>query len=271
MFWSKLVEFGNSVLRAGVFMLGCFLLIAAWEWWAGRSLKHYASRHFVVDLCYRLAFIVYVGMMWNPMVDVIATGIPGLKRSVLNAAPLWISLPVYWLVFDFLSYWIHRAQHSRLWWRFHRVHHSQERMTFASAFRNHPIDQLFALSVTAVPGMLLGAPAVSWLPYSFLLAFVDATHHANLPWRFGPLRKVFVSPVFHAQHHSPDRAVHDRNFGGLFSFWDFLFGTAYDAERLPERTGVAGWQVRESFWAHLWSPFQRDAIAVEHRERRAGE
>ena len=87
-----------------------------------------------------------------------------------------------------------------------------------------------------------------------------ATHHATLPWRFGALRKIFVSPVFHLSHHSTDPAIHNRNFGGWFSMWDFLFGTAFDAERPPERTGVEGWRVAESFWAHLLSPFRRGSV-----------
>jgi sterol desaturase/sphingolipid hydroxylase (fatty acid hydroxylase superfamily) len=258
--WLQVGELGHTVLRASAFAAGCFVVIAVFERRAGVSMSRYTSRHFAIDLLYRLVFILYMAALWNPLVEVVRTAFPGLNLAVLNHAPLWVALPAYWLIFDFLSYWVHRIQHSRYWWRFHRVHHSQEQMTFASAYRNHPIDQLFALSISMVPGLLLGAPAVTWAPYSFLLSFIDATHHANLSWRFGWLRKIFVSPVFHMAHHSTDPAIHNRNFGGLLSMWDFLFGTAYDAERLPERTGVEGWRVPESFWAHLLSPFRRESV-----------
>jgi sterol desaturase/sphingolipid hydroxylase (fatty acid hydroxylase superfamily) len=258
--WLHLGQVARNVAQTTVLCGGLLLVIAGCEYRAGLGLPRYASRHFALDLLYRLVFVVYLTMLWNPLTAVVRATVPALNVGVLLRAPLWVSIPIYWLVFDFIGYWIHRMQHSRWLWRFHRVHHSQVYMTFATGFRNHPIDQLFALSVSFVPGLLMGAPSWSWLPFSLAQSLFDATHHANLPWRFGWARKVFVSPVFHAQHHSTDAAAYDRNFGGLFSMWDFLFGTAVDAERPPERTGVEGWRVAESFWAHLLSPFRRGSV-----------
>jgi sterol desaturase/sphingolipid hydroxylase (fatty acid hydroxylase superfamily) len=49
-----------------------------------------------------------------------------------------------------------------------------------------------------------------------------------------------VSPAFHSFHHSVDPAHHDRNFAGLWSFWDYAFGTAVkDDRKAPERFGLA--------------------------------
>jgi sterol desaturase/sphingolipid hydroxylase (fatty acid hydroxylase superfamily) len=251
---------GYSIVRGTALAGGCFLVIAAFERSSGLSMSRYASRHFAIDLLYRLVYILYIAALWNPIVAALRAAQPSLDLGLLNRAPLWVALPASWLIFDFLGYWIHRIQHSRYWWRFHRVHHSQEQVTFATGFRNHPIDQLGALSISLVPGLLLGAPVVAWVPFTFLLDLYAALHHANLPWRFGGLRKIFVSPVFHLAHHSTDPAVHNRNFGGLFSTWDFLFGTAIDAEGPPQRTGVEGWRVPESIWAHLLSPFQRGSV-----------
>lgn len=258
--WLRLPAIGHGLLRSLLFGVGCLLIIGFFERRSGRSLAVYTSRHFVTDVLYRVVFIVYLAWLYNPLQDLVRQTFPALDRSLLSGVRLWIALPVYWLVFDFLSYWIHRIQHSRYWWRFHRVHHSQEHMSFASGYRNHPIDQLLAQMISMVPSLLLGAPAIAWVPYSFLLTFIDACHHSNLPWRFGPARLIFVSPVFHMAHHSTDPAIRNRNFGGLLSVWDFIFGTAYDADALPTRTGVEGWRVRESFWAHLVSPFSRHAV-----------
>lgn len=260
--WFRHGALGYTILRASVFSGGCFLVIAACERRAGASLTRYASRHFAIDLLYRLVFLLYVAAWWDPMVAALSSRVPSLHLALLNRGPLWIALPAYFLIFDFLGYWIHRMQHSRWLWRFHRVHHSQEQMTYATGYRHHPVDQLFALGVPIVPGLLLGTPVFTWLPYTLGLAFLDALYHARLPWRFGWLRHVFVSPVFHAQHHARDAMTHHRNYGGLFACWDHLFGTALDAVRPPERTGVEGWRVRESFWAHLFSPFRRDSVVV---------
>lgn len=244
------------------------LLLMILERRSGVSIEQYASRHFVTDVAHRIAYIIYAAVLYTPVSEAARVACPMLDVAWLNRSPLWFAIPVYFLIFDFLGYWIHRLQHSSFWWRFHRVHHSQEQMTFATGFRNHPIDQMLAHVLTLIPLLLIGAPTVSWLPYAVLLAFVDASHHANLPWHFGWARKVFVSPVFHATHHSVDPLVRDRNFGGLFSMWDFLFGTAVDAERRPDRTGVEGWRVTESWWAHLWSPFRRGAVRDPGPEQR---
>lgn len=258
--WLPITELWGGLRYAIGIGAACMAILVVFERRAGVSLEQYASRRFFTDVLYRLAFVVYIVMLYTPLSVATREAFPWMRVELLSSAPLWIGIPAYLLIFDFLSYWIHRAQHSRVWWRFHRVHHSQEQLTFATGYRNHPIDQAFAHTVTFIPLLLLGTPAVSWLPYSFLLAFIDATHHANLPWRFGWARKILVSPVFHATHHSTDPAVRDTNFGGLFSFWDFLFGTAVDAERRPERTGVEGWRVRERWLSHLVSPFRRDAV-----------
>jgi hypothetical protein len=37
------------------------------------------------------------------------------------------------------------------------------------------------------------------------------------------------SPAQHQIHHSTDPRHHDRNFGGLLSLWDWLFGTLVTA------------------------------------------
>jgi sterol desaturase/sphingolipid hydroxylase (fatty acid hydroxylase superfamily) len=248
------------ILRNTALAGGCFALFAAFEHRAGVGLSRYASRRFALDLFYRLVYVLYISALWNPIVSALRAAYPRLDVGLLNRAPLWIALPASWLIFDFLGYWIHRAQHSRYWWPFHRVHHSQEHVTFATGYRNHPLDQLAALSLSLVPGLLLGAPVWAWIPFTLALEVYTAAHHAKLPWRFGWLRWIFVTPLFHQAHHSCDREIQNRNFGGLFSTWDFLFGTAEDARALPERTGVEGWRVPESFWAHLVSPFRRDSV-----------
>ncbi len=250
-----------ALVRGAALTAGCFAFFGALEWWQGMGMARYRTRHFAVDLCYRLLYVVYVTALWAPLVAAAKRAYPVLDLNLLDHAPLWLALPVSWVLFDFLGYWVHRAQHTRLWWPLHRVHHSQEHVTFATGFRNHPLDVIGAFTLTLVPGLLLGTPVIAWVPYTLFMEVYAAGHHANLPWRFGWLRKVFISPIFHQAHHSTNPEIHNGNYGGLFSTWDFLFGTAFDATTLPEQTGVAGWQVPESIWAHLASPFRRDAVA----------
>jgi hypothetical protein len=54
-----------------------------------------------------------------------------------------VSFMLYLLVFDFFSYWFHRAQHQiNWWWQLHSLHHAQRQMTMWSDNRNHLLDDL---------------------------------------------------------------------------------------------------------------------------------
>ena len=55
----------------------------------------------------------------------------------------WTSFLIYLVVFDFLNYWLHRAQHQfHPWWALHAVHHSQRQMTQWTDNRNHLLDDI---------------------------------------------------------------------------------------------------------------------------------
>ena len=109
----------------------------------------------------------------------------------------------------------------------------------------------------------------------FLLgALKELADHSRIPWRFGVLHKIVVSPVFHSFHHSVDPAHHNKNFSGLLSVWDHLFGTAViDDSAGPSRFGLE--TVRQTTLAGtVLDPFRllhgfyfakvaRDALMVE--------
>lgn len=74
--------------------------------------------------------------------------------------------------------------------------------------------------------------------------------HANVTWDFGPLRKVFVSPAHHRAHHE----VGDfKNYAGMFSFIDVIFGTYARGAGRPHGSGEA---IPESLLAHLMWPLR---------------
>jgi len=78
-----------------------------------------------------------------------------------------------------------------------------------------------------------------------VLQFHQLIIHSDTGWSFGPLGRIFVSPSFHEVHHSSLEPHLDKNYGGVLSIWDRLFGTLTPrgdqelvyglvAERLPE-------------------------------------
>jgi hypothetical protein len=49
--------------------------------------------------------------------------------------------------------------------------------------------------------------------------------HMDLPWTYGPLGRVFVSPAMHRWHHMRDTAGAGANFATVFSLFDRAFRT----------------------------------------------
>jgi sterol desaturase/sphingolipid hydroxylase (fatty acid hydroxylase superfamily) len=84
-----------------------------------------------------------------------------------------------------------------------------------------------------------------------------SAQHTQISWRLGPMYRVFMTPTFHSYHHSTDPQHHNKNFsGGVFSFWDYIFGTAVkDTQTPPGRLGLENLHMG-SLWSMLVMPFQ---------------
>lgn len=175
----------------------------------------------------------------------------------------WVSLLIYLVLFDFVDYWYHRAQHrfSRFW-ALHAVHHSQRQMTMWSDNRNHLLDDLIRSSVLVFVSYLLGVPPGQFVLIVVITQILESLSHANVRLSFGRWgERLLVSPRFHRQHHALEfDASHagpagGYNFAVLFPVWDILFGTArFDGQYAP--TGIhdqaveaGGRDYGQSFWA----------------------
>lgn len=149
---------------------------------------------------------------------------------------------------DFASYWLHRMHHrSARLWRLHRVHHSSLHLDWLAAARVHPLNAVtqrvplvLLLYVSGLDLVVLGGATGALVLYGLLL-------HEDLPWRFGPLGRVFVTPAFHRWHHA-EPIEGGCNFGALLVVWDRLFGTFHLPEGSPETVGV---EVRRGFFGLL--------------------
>jgi sterol desaturase/sphingolipid hydroxylase (fatty acid hydroxylase superfamily) len=181
------------------------------------------------------------------------------RETMVNRQPLWLQTLELLLLLDLTSYWGHRWFHTDSFlWRFHAVHHSSRWVDWLSSVRVHPLNDLGMKLLQTVPMLVLGfdfsavAIAVPVLTaYAILL-------HANVPWGLGPLRYVFVTPVFHRWHHTSQEEGLNKNFSGLFVWPDLVFGTFYLPKgRQPERFGLAGEAMPESFIGQTLWAFRR--------------
>lgn len=165
------------------------------------------------------------------------------------------------LLGDLLAYWTHRLFHRRALWPFHAVHHSSRQVDWLSSVRLHPVNDVVARLVQALPLLLLGFPPGVLAGYVPFLTLYALLLHANVSWDFGPLRLALASPAFHRWHHTTEAEGLDKNFAGLFPFLDLAFGTLYlPRGRRPERFGILGDAVPGRLWSQLAYPFRRRPV-----------
>lgn len=140
-----------------------------------------------------------------------------------------------------LSYYIYHYLCHRVpaLWELHKVHHSAQVMVGVTKDRVHPLDELLNRWWNGLlPGLTYGI----WLFFAIdpveltvfgfsaytlrALLMMDVVRHTHLEMSYGPwLNRVFLCPYYHQLHHSIDPRHYNRNYGLLFSVWDWMFGT----------------------------------------------
>jgi sterol desaturase/sphingolipid hydroxylase (fatty acid hydroxylase superfamily) len=154
-----------------------------------------------------------------------------LGRPVMFVAVVFVG--------DFISYWRHRLEHTRWLWPAHAIHHSDTQMTWMTLSRFHPINRATTTCVDISCLAILGFPAWALVANELVRHYYGEFIHADLPWMYGPLRNVFVSPVMHRWHHARDVTGSGSNFATVFSVFDRAFGTYYVPGLCAVPLGVA--------------------------------
>jgi sterol desaturase/sphingolipid hydroxylase (fatty acid hydroxylase superfamily) len=131
----------------------------------------------------------------------------------------------YWVVGDFCSYWIHRAEHRvRVLWCSHQVHHSSTDFSFTTAVRM-PWTEMIYKPLTGLWAPLLGFPPIMYPVMGALSLMVGQLQHTDLIGRLGRADRWLMTPSNHRVHHASNPIYLDRNFGGHTVIFDRLFGT----------------------------------------------
>jgi sterol desaturase/sphingolipid hydroxylase (fatty acid hydroxylase superfamily) len=252
MIWHRLIEWltdpnrlrihAGNLTKAFAILAIYFVFILLMERLTGGPIRQYKTRGFFQDMVYwawhRAGFAQVFTLV--TILNIMSPGFALFNLRLLEKLPYVPRFAIYFLVFDFMGYAVHRYIHSNgFLWAFHTTHHSQENLNFVTAYRLHPLDEFFGEVIQFVPVAMLGAPVHDWFPILYLRMFLNAVQHSRIPWRFGPFYYIVVSPAFHAFHHSKSAEHHDKNFGTTLSIWDFIFGTAVDKAELPQEYGLS--------------------------------
>lgn len=190
----------------------------------------------------------------------------------------WVSFILYLILFDFLGYWIHRAEHQwNLWWALHSVHHSQRQMTLWSDDRNHLLDDIVVASIFTLVALIIGIEPAQYVAIVAITKLSESFQHSNLKLSYGSVGEyLWVSPRFHRIHHEVGFGHELRpgelgghNFGILLPWWDVIFGTASFKKQYPP-TGIRD-QVEglvdygHGFWSQQIYGLKRLRKAFIHR------
>jgi sterol desaturase/sphingolipid hydroxylase (fatty acid hydroxylase superfamily) len=166
------------------------------------------------------------------------------------------------IFYDFLRYWEHRFQH-RFMWPIHAVHHSPTQLNAVSGYA-HFGEKAAEYVMLSLPLAVVGF-AFPATPFVILAMRSMLVHYIHMPIDagLGPIGYVFVDNRWHRIHHSLEPQHFDKNFGIMFSFWDRLFGTAYEPGNEWPAVGVKDVPPPQSIGDYLLFP-------VSSRFRRPG-
>ena len=191
-----------------------------------------ARKEISINLSFYVLDVLFVAPLAAIVVLVIRATIGGsplefLSPSFWRSLPIWVTALTVVFLGDFISYFRHRLEHTRLLWPSHAIHHSDAEMTWLTLSRFHPINRLTTMIVDTTFLALLGFPEWALLTNVLVRHYYGEFIHADLPWMYGRFARVFVSPVMHRWHHARDVTGTGSNFATVFSVFDRAFGTYY--------------------------------------------
>ena len=285
-------ELATSLLIAAI-QIGIIALIfrplESWlpaERWTDRRLTRVDRQYTLLLVLGIVPLTIFLAMTpLRGLFDGAASPGEGTRAGLLRAIPAlnqhpYLMFLVYYLVFDFVYYWMHRAQHAiPWWWALHSLHHSQSQVSCWTNDRgSFLVDGLLQVSILASVGLVLGVDPSEFALLMLVAELIQNFSHANVRFDFDSfLNRVLVGPAFHRLHHMRANlarpGLHRCNFAQAFPVWDILFGTAlYDEQ--PHATGVTDpvvdadnnlglmaqqWAALKRFWGAVrtragWSP-----------------
>jgi sterol desaturase/sphingolipid hydroxylase (fatty acid hydroxylase superfamily) len=175
--------------------------------------------------------------------------------------PVWLAFIMINMVGGFFHYWFHRLSHEQrsLWLLFHRTHHMTPELnqtTAQAVFSAFPFFFVAAIPyvlIFSVVGKLITSESIVayLIIYKLFSTFANMWSHqtalyqwAQSKWIIRILSTITSEGVYHYLHHSAE-SQHNKprgnliNIGGgLFFFWDRVFGTYVPVSEHRPKVGL---------------------------------
>ncbi|MBC7862350.1 MAG: sterol desaturase family protein [Bacteroidia bacterium] len=179
----------------------------------------------------------------------------------ISKLPVWVQFLLLFILVDFSQWLAHFLLHRvNFLWQFHKIHHAQETLGFASTRHFHFFEFFILKPFLFIPMKLIGYSAHDYFLFHMWFGyFLTFYSHCNIKLSWGFLDYIIINPETHYWHHSkniPGR--YGVNFSSILNVWDLMFGTFYlpkDKNLQPE-LGLPNNNVPESFLGQLVFPFK---------------
>jgi sterol desaturase/sphingolipid hydroxylase (fatty acid hydroxylase superfamily) len=248
----------ESFIRLGAF-LGIFALLTVWEIASPRR-QLLQLRHF--RWFSNLGLMITSSILVRFVFPTAAVGIAILAEEHQWGFLYYLDLPwlvhfgVAFILMDLSIYFQHVMFHSLpLFWRFHRVHHSDLDCDISTGLRFHPFEILISMLIKFLTIAAVGIPVLTVVVFEIILNAASMFTHSNIkiPSKIDSvLRWLVVTPDMHRIHHSINENETNSNFGFFISLWDHIFGTYIcqpEAGHLNMQIGLN--EFREPKWQNL--------------------
>lgn len=222
--------------RGGILLFLLLLILAEiiWSWRNDKKVYNLKESlaNFAILIGFQLSKLLFTGY------QLAILGFAS-EHSLFTLPENAFTFLITFIAADFTYYWFHRASH--VWkplWAVHLVHHSSPYMNLTSAYRLNWFSALVS-PLFFIPLALLGFPpeyiVISYalnLLYQFFL-------HTEAINKIKPIEGIIDTPSAHRVHHGSNDIYIDKNFGGVFMWWDRFFNT-YQPETEKVIYGVTG-------------------------------
>ncbi len=194
-------------------------------------------------------------------------------KSLGVELPLWepAGIPfifqflIFFVVMDFFEFFAHYLLHKiDFFWAFHKIHHAQETLGFASTRHFHFMEYLVLRPFGWIPFGLLGFSDEKYVLCTALYMWIAYTlvffSHCNVKVNFGFLNKIIITPNTHFWHHAKNiPRKHGVNYASVLVIWDHLFKSYYlpDDPKVQPVLGIPNNDVPKHFVGQMWYPFRQ--------------
>jgi len=248
----------ESIIRLSSF-LGLFALFAVWEIYSPRRellnlrrFRWFSNFGLVIISSILIRFIVPTAAVG------VALHAETNQLGFLNyfEMPYLAHLVIAFILMDLSIYFQHVMFHALpMFWRFHRVHHSDLDCDVTTGLRFHPGEILISIVFKFVVIISIGAPVLAVVIFEIILNAASMFTHSNIKIPLAlerVTRWFFVTPDMHRTHHSVFQNETNSNFGFFISIWDRIFGTYTQTPKDGHKNMQIGLSnFREAKWQNL--------------------